>query len=278
MRNIVITGASSGIGAATALRLDGLGMRVFAGIRKKSDGEALAAKASPTLQPIQLDVTDDDSVTRAAQHVADVVGDDHLWGLVNNAGQGYPGPLETLPIRDLQDQLEVNLIGHVRVTQAFLPEIRAARGRVVFVGSLGGKVAFTFAGPYHASKFAIEGVADVWRQELHPEGIAVSVIEPGVMATGIWGKSIARIDDMLADPNPALDRYRDRLAVFRENLASGDSHGSSPDDVAKVIEKALTSRWPATRYPVGLTARAVTTLVPLIPDKLVDLGVRRFRS
>ncbi len=275
MRSVLITGTSSGIGEATALRLDRAGMQVFAGVRTPADGKALAAKAGGLLHPVQCDITDDGSVRAAAEEIADVVGDRGLWGLVNNAGAGYPGPMETIPIEDLQAQLEVNLVGHIRVTQALLPQVRAATGRIVFVGSIGGRIAFPFAGPYHMTKFAMEALADVWRQELHPDSIGVSLIEPGVMATSIWGKAGDRVDALLASDDPVLDRYRDRLRAFRDNLASGDDHGSSPEDVAKSIEKALTSRRPSTRYPVGLSSRVVTQLAPVVPDRLLDALTRR---
>ena len=125
------------------------------------------------------------------------------------------------------------------------------------------------------TKFAMEALADVWRQELHPDWIEVSLIEPGVMSTSIWGKAGERVDAMLASPDPAVDRYRDRLRKFRSNLESGDDHGSSPDDVAKSIEKALTARRPATRYPVGLSSRVVTQVAPIVPDRLLDVFARR---
>jgi NAD(P)-dependent dehydrogenase (short-subunit alcohol dehydrogenase family) len=275
MRSVLITGTSSGIGEATALRLDRAGMRVLAGVRNPADGAALSAKAGEHLHPVQIDITDEASVAAATLEVEQVVGAEGLWGLVNNAGAGYPGPMETISIDDLRSQLEVNLVGHVRVTQAFLPLLRAAFGRIVFVGSVGGRIAFPFAGPYHMTKFAMEALADVWRQELHPDSIEVSLIEPGVMSTSIWGKAGDRVDSLLASTDPALDRYRERLRKFRANLASGDEHGSSPDDVAKSIEKALTSRRPGTRYPVGLSTRVVTQVAPVLPDRLLDVLARR---
>lgn len=278
MRSVLVTGTSSGIGEATALRLDRAGMQVFAGVRDPADGKALAAKASERLRPVLCDITDDASVDAAVKEVADVVGDEGLWGVVNNAGAGYPGPMELMSMDDLQAQFEVNLFGHVRVTQACLPLVRAARGRLVFVGSIGGRVAFAFAGPYHMTKFAMEALADVWRQELHPDGIAVSLIEPGVMSTSIWGKAGERVDALLASQDPAVDRYRERLRTFKDSLQGGDDHGSSPDDVAKSIEKALTSSRPATRYPVGLSAKLTTAVVPLVPDRVLDFAFRRVAS
>jgi NAD(P)-dependent dehydrogenase (short-subunit alcohol dehydrogenase family) len=275
MRSVLVTGTSSGIGEATALRLDQAGMRVFAGVRSSADAEAIAAKATSRLHPLRCDITDESSVRAAVDEVRGLLGDDGLWGLVNNAGTGYPGPMETLDIDDLRAQFEVNLIGHVRMTQSLLPLIRKARGRVVFVGSIGGRIALPFAGPYHMTKFAMEALVDVWRQELHPDGITVSLIQPGVMSTSIWAKAGDRVDAMIASDGPALSRYRDRLRKFRSNLASGDAHGSSPSDVATSIEKALTARRPATRYPVGLSSRLVTQAAPVLPDRLLDVFARR---
>jgi hypothetical protein len=161
-----------------------------------------------------------------------------LDGLVNNAGIGVPGPLEVLSADDLREQLEVNVIGQVAVTQAALPLLRAADGRIVFVGSVGGQLAAQFAGPYHASKFAIEAIADVWRQELEPEELAVIVIEPSAISTPIWDKAIERIDMLLRGRTRGSARYRERLSGFRDSLRSADEHGKAPDDVAETIETA----------------------------------------
>jgi NAD(P)-dependent dehydrogenase (short-subunit alcohol dehydrogenase family) len=269
MKRILITGASSGIGAATALHLDRQGMEVFAAVREPEDAGALAT-ASGRLRKLALDVTDPGSIERA---MAEVGGG--LDGLVNNAGIGVPGPLEVLAADDLREQLEVNVVGQVAVTQAALPLLRQAAGRIVFVGSVGGRLASQFAGPYHASKFAIEAIADVWRQELEPEEIAVVLVEPSTISTPIWDKAIERLDSLLAGSDPRIGRYRERLASFRDSLQSADEHGKSPDDVAEAIEEALTEDKPDTRYVVGAAGKVATALRPLIPDRLADkLGER----
>src|SRR5215207_2507047 len=198
MKRILITGASSGIGAATALHLDGLGLEVFAAVREP--GEAALASASGRLRQIALDVTDPASIAAAMATVSEGAGG--LDGLVNNAGIGVPGPLELLAPDELREQLEVNVVGQVAVTQAALPLLRTAGGRIVFVGSVGGRLATQFAGPYHASKFAIEAIADVWRQELEPEEIAVVLVEPSTISTPIWDKAIERLDSLLAGSDP----------------------------------------------------------------------------
>jgi NAD(P)-dependent dehydrogenase (short-subunit alcohol dehydrogenase family) len=264
MKRILITGASSGIGAATALHLDRQGTEVFAAVREPEDAGALAT-ASSRLRMIELDVTDPRSIERA---MAEVGGG--LDGLVNNAGIGVPGPLEVLAADDLREQLEVNVVGQVAVTQAALPLLRQAAGRIVVVGSVGGRLASQFAGPYHASKFAIEAIADVWRQELEPEAIAVVLVEPSAISTPIWDKAIERLDSLLAGSDPRIGRYRERLATFRDSLRSADEHGKSPDDVAEAIEEALTEDKPDTRYVVGAAGKLATALRPLVPDRLAD--------
>jgi NAD(P)-dependent dehydrogenase (short-subunit alcohol dehydrogenase family) len=276
MRNVLVTGASSGIGEATVHHLAGLGMRVFAAVRDTVDGEALRTQAQDAgpVVPVVLDVRDEASIARAVDEVRAAVGGEGLDGLVDNAGEGIPGPLEMVDLAQLREQLEVNVVGQVAVTQAALPLLRQARGRIVFVGSIGGKVAVQFAGPYHASKYAIEAIGDCLRQELAPDGIAVAIVEPGPISTGIWDKAAARIDDLLTR-TPEVDRYRERLLSLRESLQSADQKGGSPDDVAKVIGKALTASSPATRYPVGTVATLASAVKPWIPDKLYDAVVRR---
>jgi NAD(P)-dependent dehydrogenase (short-subunit alcohol dehydrogenase family) len=276
MQNILVTGTSSGIGEATALRLAGSGMRVFAAVRDLADGEALRAKGTGpgSIHPIVMDLRDDASIRAAVDEVRAAVGAEGLYGVVNDAGEGFPGPLELIELSWLREQLEVNVVGQVAVVQATLPLLRQARGRIVFVGSIGGKVAVQFAGPYHASKYAIEAIGDCLRQELAPDGIAVSIIEPGPISTGIWGKAGQRVDELLAR-SPEVDRYRDRLLSLHESLQSADEKGGSPQDVAEVIEKALTAATPSARYPVGATAKLASAVKPWIPVKLYDAVVRR---
>src|SRR6476659_201991 len=163
MMNVLITGASTGIGAATALALDQQGMRVFAAVEHEAEGRAALAGASAHLQRVDLDVTSPESMRAAFAEIESALDGAGLHGVVNNAGIGVPGPLETIPLDDLRRQLEVNVLGQVAVTQAALPLVRKASGRVLFVGSVGGILASQFAGAYHASKFAIEAIGDVWR-------------------------------------------------------------------------------------------------------------------
>jgi NAD(P)-dependent dehydrogenase (short-subunit alcohol dehydrogenase family) len=274
MASYLVTGASSGIGEATALRLDADGHEVFAAVEPESDAAGLAT-ASERLSLLALDVTLPASIAAAVDVVAGRLAGRGLDGLVNNAGVGFPGPLELLALEDLRRQLEVNVIGQVAVTQAMLPLVRRAAGRIVFVGSVGGILASQFAGAYHASKFAIEAIGDVWRQELEPEGIEVILIEPSAISTPIWSKAIAHLDELQQSPSPRMARYRERLTAFRESLHSADEHGKPPDDVANVIAQALTTEKPDARYVVGTAGKLAIALRPLLPDRVADkLGER----
>ena len=228
------------------------------------------------MKRVTLDVTSAESVSSAFEFIAREAGDTGLTGVVNNAGVGFPAPLEALPLDDLRRLLEINVVGQVAVTQAALPLLRRGiTGRVVFVGSIGGVLASQFAGSYHASKFALEAIADVWRQELDPEGIPVILIEPSTISTPIWDKAIAYLDALMASDSTRIARYGKRLRSFRETLESADEHGKDPADVAEVIIEALNADKPDTRYVVGAGGRIATALRPLIPDRLADkLGER----
>lgn len=264
--NIVITGASTGIGQACALRLDGLGYRVFAGVRKPADGEALKKKCSDRLSPVMLDVTSEDSIGVAVRTVGDVP----LAGLVNNAGIFVAGPLELVPIAMWRKQLEVNVIGQVAVTQAFLPMLRAGRGRIVNIGSVAGRSALPFSGPYCSSKFALEGLTDSLRMELRQWGMSVSIIEPGAIRTPIWDKSEAGASEYLNDiPAHLLELYRDGLDKLRAAAAQAGKDAIGPEEVVKAVEHALTSAKPKTRYVVGSDAKLRMRLLHL-PDRLLD--------
>jgi NAD(P)-dependent dehydrogenase (short-subunit alcohol dehydrogenase family) len=268
---IVITGASTGIGAACALHLDRLDFHVFAGVRKQADGDALRQQASYQLTPIFLDVTDPASIAAAASTISTVVGETGLAGLVNNAGIVVGGPLEFIPIADLRRQLEVNVIGQVAVTQAFLPLLRQGRGRIVNIGSISGRVATPFLGPYAASKFALSALTDSLRVELRPWDIEVCLVEPGPIATPIWEKSLAVAEQMVQNLPPqahafygsAFDRMR-KFALNRSQI------GIPPEAVAKVVAHALTAPRPKTRYLVGPGAWLAALLAKFVPDRLRD--------
>ena len=206
----MITGTSTGIGEATALHLAKLGYRVLAGVRKEGDGERLVDQAGSGLVPVLIDVTEPATIDEAVRTVTDTVGEDGLVGLVNNAGVAIGGPLEYLAVEQWRHQFEVNVLGPVAVTRAFLPLIRQGGGRIIFIGSIGGRVAAPFVGPYSASKFAVEAIAESLRQELQPWHIPVVVIEPGAIKTPIWEKGLSQADEIEAalPRRPASDTGR----------------------------------------------------------------------
>jgi NAD(P)-dependent dehydrogenase (short-subunit alcohol dehydrogenase family) len=271
VKSVLVTGASTGIGRATALRLDRSGWRVFAGVRREEDADSLRGEGSERLTPLMLDVTDPEQIAAAAARVEELVGDAGLDALVDNAGIGVMGPLETLPIEDFRRQIEVNLIGQVAVTQAMLPLIRRAKGRVVLVSSAGGRMALPFGGAYHAAKFGLEGVADSLRQELRPWGIEVVVIEPGSIDTPIWERAVSGYEEM-ASRAPAAQRelYGERLAKLQDGARRTAARGIPPEKVARAIERELNAKRPRTRRRVGLDAQAQILLRRLLPDRALD--------
>ncbi|HET7122081.1 MAG TPA: SDR family oxidoreductase [Solirubrobacterales bacterium] len=269
MRTVLVTGASTGIGRATALRLEGAGWRVFAGVRKATDAEALSEAASARLTPIFLDVTEPEQVAAAAERIENEAGA-RLDGLVNNAGVAIPGPLETIPLEDFRRQLEVNLVAYVAMTQAMLPFIRRAEGRVVFVSSIGGRVAFPFTGAYHAAKFGTEAIGDVFRQELRPWGLRVSIIEPGSIDTPIWDRGQREAGELEARAPRTDILYGSAIERFRKVIQDTAERGIPPEKVAKAIAHALESKRPRSRYLVGLDAKVQARLKPLIPTPVFD--------
>ncbi len=276
MRSVLLTGASTGIGRASALRLDSAGWRVFAGVRREADAESLSLAASDRLVPLMLDVTDPAQILAAREGIAAELDGRGLDGLVNNAGVAIPGPLETLPIDDFRRQIEVNLTGQVAVTQAMLGRIRQARGRIVFISSIGGRIAFPLTGAYHASKFGIEAVGDVFRQELRPWGISVSIVEPGSIDTAIWGRGEREADEVGERAHPDQgDLYGKAIASYRKVARQLAKRGIAPEKVAETVEHALSASRPHARYLVGLDARIQARLKPLVPTPTFDWVVAR---
>jgi len=274
VKSVLVTGASTGIGEACALRLDRLGHRVYAGVRSEEHARGLRRRGSDRIVPVFLDVTDQAQIDAAAKQIG---GGGRLDGVVNNAGIGRGGPLEYLPLEVWREQLEVNVLGQVAVTKAVLPFIRAAGGRIVFIGSIGGRVATMLMGPYNASKFAIEAIGESLRSELHPWGIGVSVVEPGAIKTPIWDKARQQADRLeRALPEEARTRYARHIAAIRKAIEMQDRQGVSPDKVAATVERALFSPRPKTRYLVGTDARVQALLVRWLPDRPREAIIRRF--
>jgi len=268
---ILVTGASTGIGQACAVRLAREGCRVIAGVRKASDGERLSAEVPEHLEWIILDVTDAAQIAAAADEAARIVGGHGLAGLVNNAGIAIGGPLEFVTSDVLRRQFEVNVIGLHAVTAAFLPQVRRGRGRIVHIGSISGRIASPFIGPYTASKHAVEALTDTLRLELAPEGIHVAVIEPGQVRTPIWDKAVATSGKVTGRLTPeGLARYGSRLRVFQWMLERAPRVAVAPERVADAVVHALLAAEPRTRYVVGRDARVRLWLSRLLPDRLMD--------
>jgi len=270
-RFLLVTGASTGIGAACALGCVQRGMTVFAGVRNLQAGEALKAKAGASLIPVQLDVTNADSIKEAADVVRRTVGEAGLGGLLNNAGIAIGSPLEVIPLSQLRTQLEVNVVGQIAVTQAMLPLLRQARGRIVNMGSIAGRGTIPMMGPYSASKFALEALTDALRMELRPWGIEVSIIEPGAIATPIWEKSLktaVEVEEHVTVEGKQL--YGEAARLVREAVDQVAQRAISVDAVVEAVWHALTAVRPKTRYLVGTDAKIRAIMVKWVPDRLQD--------
>jgi NAD(P)-dependent dehydrogenase (short-subunit alcohol dehydrogenase family) len=266
VRRVLVTGASSGIGEATALRLARAGWWVLAGVRADKDAERLRAAAGDRLEPVMIDLTAPATIAAASERL----GDEPLHGLVNNAGTALAMPLEFLPLDQLRRQLEVNLVGQVAVTQALLANLRSARGRIVNVGSIAGRSSLPFLGAYAASKHALEAVTDALRVEVRPFGIAVTIVEPGTIATPIWRKGGELIEQLAAGMPEELARlYGERMSAFRDAATAAGQRAEPADQVAIIIERALTAQAPKARYVVGRDARR-RAIVERLPTRLRD--------
>ncbi len=271
MTSVLITGASRGIGRATALRLDRRGFDVIAGVRSEEAGQALAAEASDRLRVVRIDVADAASVRAAAETVGE-----RLDILVNNAGIAVGGVVEALPLDDLRHQLEVNVVGQVAVTQALLPALRAASGRIVFISSVSGRTSVAALTPYAASKFAIEAIADGLRVELRAWGIDVVLVEPGSIDTDIWRDGQAQFDTTVAAMTDEHRRlYGPLLEGTRKLIASTAKRAAPVDKVVDVIENAATTTRPRARYVAGTDAKIQIALRTLLPARGFDALMAR---
>lgn len=272
-KTVLITGASSGIGLATARFLADRGYNVFAGVRRH---EAAAQIAAPGIVPVIMDITDIDSIAKAATQVDAAVGDRGLGGLVNNAGQMIGGPMEFVPIPDLRRIMEVNVIGQVAATQAMLPLLRRARGRIVNISSVSGRLAVPMFGPYNASKFALEAISDALRMELAGSGVKVVVIEPGPVKSRIWEKARDFFDQTFSKlPLRAHELYGPLIEAIERATAESEAGAIPAERLAALIHRALTTKNPATRYQIGRLAKSRDLAAKLIPDKIRDRIILR---
>ena len=283
MPRVLITGASSGIGRATAMDLAARGWTVFAGVRDAAVGEELARTApAGRLIAVRLDVTDPSEIEQARALIerggADAGGGSGppgaLDALVNNAGVGSSGPLELIPEADLHALFDVNLFAQIAVTRALLPALRRAGGRIVFVSSIGGRVAMAFSAPYAASKHALEAVGDALRVELHSSGVQVALVEPGSVATPIWDKS--RTDaERLTVPPELSEQYGKVPAAMDKVMRKTAERGVPPEQVAQAIAGALAAPRMKARYVVGRDAQAMLLAKRLLPAHVFDRFARR---
>lgn len=273
MKSVLITGASTGIGRATTLRLASAGYRVFACVRRDEDLRALRA-ADPgqgEIRPILMDVTDTGGIEAAHRTVTGTLEGEPLAGLVNNAGIVVAGPLQHLPTEDLRRQMEVNFFGVFEVTRAFLPLLipsdgkKGTPGRIINLSSVSGLLTFPFLGPYCASKYALESLSDALRRELRPTGVRVSLIEPGPIRTPIWEK--ARGDGL--GPYDKTE-YADVLRRLQRFTEEGESRALPAEAVARVVQTALESPRPRIRYPVVRSSFTDIILPKFIPAALLD--------
>jgi NAD(P)-dependent dehydrogenase (short-subunit alcohol dehydrogenase family) len=273
-RHVVVTGASSGIGRATAEYLVRAGFRVFAAVRRDEDVRNVRAAKLPGLSPILFDVTDNVALARAAEEIDTEVGSLGLAGLVNNAGVSGAGPLEVVDIEEIRHCFEVNVVGSLAVIRALLPMLRRGSGRIVNMSSGAGRVATPLMGPYCISKFALEAATDGLRMELHRSGIDVVLIEPGAVSTTMVGKGNAQVDRQITQlPADAPAYYRNSLVQLRKVLDR--TKGKDPEVVARAVHEALTTSRPRSRYVVGGDARLLLTLRAFLPDRALDALLRR---
>jgi NAD(P)-dependent dehydrogenase (short-subunit alcohol dehydrogenase family) len=273
MKSVVVTGASTGIGWGCVKVLTGHGFHVFGSVRKQADADRLSKEFGAAFTPLIFDVTDADAVKRGAEIVEKALGGAMLSGLVNNAGIAVAGPLLYLPIDELRQQMEVNLIGQMIVTQAFAPLLGADRsrkgepGRIVMMSSIGGKNAFPFMGPYSASKFALEGLSESLRRELMLFGIDVILIRPGAVATPIWDKA-----DQVDIAPFANTPYFKALGNIKKAMLEQGRKGYPPERIGRAVLKALTKSRPKTAY-VENPNKAQGLAVSLLPKRVADAAI-----
>lgn len=270
-KTVVITGASSGIGRASVSRMVRSGWQVFATVRKTQDGDQLCSDFGTNATPVILDVTSRDSVTAAAKQVASSLEGAGLDGLVNVAGVGRVRPVEYMTQDDLQEIFDINVFGQIAVTQAFLPLLRTARGRIVNISSVGAHIAIPFGSLINASKSAFGIFSDTLRLELHPFGIHVAVVEPGAIKTPAVKKTLGDVEAVIRSlPPTGAAQYGDILRHFVRRAYEREMNGSSPEVVAQAIQHALTAKRPRSRYRVGNHATLLATLAMFLPDRLLD--------
>jgi NAD(P)-dependent dehydrogenase (short-subunit alcohol dehydrogenase family) len=278
MKSVFITGASTGIGHATAIHLSKNGFLVLAGVRKTVDADRLTKEGGDNVVPVPIDVTDDESIQAALDLARPRLAARGLDGLVNNAGIGISGPVEYVTKADMLRKFEVNLFGQIAVTQAFLPLVRQARGRIVNMGSVGSHISMPFGGVLCATKSAFSSMNDALRLELSPFGIHVSMIEPAAIHTPASEKMLGDVEAVIdALPAEGKTRYAAMLREFMRRAYEREQAGSPPEVVAAAVHQALTEEHPRARYPVGKYSKVLVNIPRFLPDGLLDrIRIRLF--
>lgn len=273
-RWVLVTGASSGVGRSTAILLSKRGFKVLASVRKETDSLELQSQNPEYIHPVIIELRDQNTIKNAAQITAEKTGDVGLYGLVNCAAMLHCGPLEYFP-RDLWfEQYDVNLFGPIALTQALLPVIRKAKGRIVNIGAVGGGISLPFYGAIASSKIAFEAVNDCLRRELYPFGIHVSIIQPSGIATPANYKMRDSVSRFLNDLEPmGKERYGEAMEAFSQWAFTRHQNSLKPEEVARTVLKALEARKPKSRYRLGLDSRASALLMKLLPDRWFDRAI-----
>ncbi|MCX2681426.1 SDR family oxidoreductase [Galbibacter sp. EGI 63066] len=272
MKNILITGVSSGIGYATAKLFLDKGFRVFGSVRKQTDADVLTKELGEHFHPLLFDVTDEKAIKEALKEVESVLGDAPLDCLVNNAGVSVNGPLAYIPLDEFSNQLDINVIGVMRVTQTFLPLLgfnnNKPKGRIVNISSGSGRVTRPFMAPYSASKYAVEAISDGLRRELLDFGIDVTVIEPGPIKSEIWNKA-------KADAGTQVDKYKDTpygeiYTHMNKVVKQMESNALDASEVATLIYGITEGKKKKTRYLVAPKKWLFWLAIHVLPDKFLD--------
>jgi NAD(P)-dependent dehydrogenase (short-subunit alcohol dehydrogenase family) len=270
MKSVVVTGTSTGVGRGVAKVLVGKGFRVFGSVRSQADADSLKAELGANLVPLVFDITDEAAVYAAAREVRDALAGETLCGLVNNAGIAVAGVFFDLKPEDYRRQFEVNFIGQVIVTQAFLPllgtdlSLKGPPGRIIMISSVGGQNASPFMSPYNASKFALEGLSESLRRELMPFGIDVIIVGPGAVRTRIWAH--AGMSDVSRYRNSPYGKALETARAFMQKMGT---YGVSPESVGELVHHVLTTPAPRVRYAIVPNRRRYY-ISRMLPKRLID--------
>ncbi|MDT5386744.1 MAG: hypothetical protein QOE04_385 [Mycobacterium sp.] len=270
MPSVLVTGAGRGIGRSIAEHLANQGWDVIAGVRTQLDADAITATNPQRISAVLLDVTDDAQLDQLEATLPA-----RLDAVVNNAGVVVAGPMEAVSTADWRKQLDVNVIGQLAVTRAVLPRLRRSRGRVVFISSINGQLAFPMMGAYCASKFALEAAAEALRMELRPWGISVVVVEPAQTDTDMWHTAPAMVAETEAAFSPAhRELYARHIAGFKKRIPLSQKMAVAPEKVSAVVERALTTKRPRPRYVVGASPKVQAALITKLPIAVRDRVLR----